>query len=355
VGGTTTTGTIVGGAYNAGNNTTANSGSLIINGVEAWLKVAKIGEVEYLTLKAEFEAVNDGETITLLDNVTYTKAMGVTNGAYVDGLVYTGDKSFTVDFAGYTVTENGEINDYLVYFKNTGSKDNEITFTNGTVAINAQSTTTAWAAITLGSSSATHKTTLNLNGMNVVNGNPNDAANQVIRIRNGSIANINDGTVVTSKGTSYGVVAETGSTVNINDGAKVVQTDSGTTGGNQVYTAVSGNGTINVYDGAEIVSDKYGIHNMTSGNTVINIYGGSITAPVAVHAATNGGNGESAIVNIIGGTLNGALETYTGAADIAITGGSFSVDPTDYLVDGYGFNMVDAWYAVYRLPAGAIA
>lgn len=317
-------------------NTAIGSGNVVIvDGDVIYGAVAKIGEVEYLTLKAAFDAVNDGETITLLDNVTYTKATGVINGAYVDGLVYTGDKSFTVDFAGYTITENGEINDYLVYFKNTGSKDNEITFINGTVTINAQSSNTAWAAITLGSNSAKHKTTLNLKGMNVVNGNPNYAANQVIRVRNGCIVNINDGTVVTSNGTSYGVVAETGSTVNINDGAKVVQTDSKTTEGNLVYTAVSGNGTINVYDGAEIVSDKYGIHNMTSGNTVVNIYGGSITAPVAVRAATNGGNGESAIVNIFGGTLAGALETYTDAADIAITGGSFSVDPTDYVVDGY--------------------
>lgn len=321
-------------------------GATITNGGKTYTKaedgtlvettfVAKIGEQGYASLAEAVAAAQDGETVTLLADVTYTKATGAVNGSYVDGLVYVGDKNFTVDFAGYTITENGDINDYLVYLKNTGEKDNEITFKNGTIAINSESAATAWAAITVGSNSSTHKTTLNLNSMKVINGNPNAAGNQVIRIRNGATANLNDGTLVTSNGTSYGVVAETASVVNINDGAKVVHTNSGTTGGNLVYTAVSGNGTINIYDGAVIESDKYGIHNMTTYNAVINIYGGTITAPVAVHAATNGGAGETATVNITGGTINGVMEKVNSASSIIVSGGVYTQDVNKWCVDGY--------------------
>ena len=305
-------------------------------------QVAKIGDVTYKLLHEAFNAAQDGDEIVVLEDITYTKANGYVNGEYIDGLVYTGDKSFTVDFNGHTITDNGDINDYLVYLKNTGVKENEITFKNGKIAIKAERTNTAWAAITVGANSATYKTTLNLDNMEVVNGNPNEANNQVIRTRNGATVNLNKDTFVTSNGTSYGVVAETGSTVNIKSGAKVFHTNSGTTGGDLVYTAVSGNGTINIYDGATIESDNYAIHNMTSGNTVINIYGGTIKADeVAVHVATNGGVGESAVANISDGIFTGLLETYTNAASIVITGGTFSVDPTAYCADGYEAEQID--------------
>ncbi len=329
------------GAYHAIENSYLVVGYIVVdngNGTYSVVEdqVAKIGDVTYKLLHEAFDAAQDGDEIVVLKNITYTKDNGYVNGDYIDGLVYTGDKSFTVDFDEHTITDNGEINDYLVYLKNQGGKENEITFKNGTIAIKAESTKTAWAAITVGANSATYKTTLNLDNMKVVNGNPNNANNLVIRTRNGATVNLNNETVVTSNGTSYGVVAETGSIVNINNGAKVVHTNSGTTGGNLVYTAVSGNGTINIYDGATIESDNYAIHNMTSGNTVINIYGGTIKAPVAVHVATNGGNGQTAVANISGGTFNGSLETYTGAASIVITGGIFSVNPSDYCAENYG-------------------
>ena len=301
-------------------------------------------KVGYARLADAVAAVAEGETVTMVNDVTYTKETGFVNGTWVDGLVYDGDKNFTVDFAGHTITDNGEINDYLVYLKNTGAKDNEITFKNGKVVVG--STTAAYAAITVGSNSSTHKTTLNLDAMEVVNGNPNAVNNQVLRIRNGATLNLNSGTLVTSNGTSYGVVAEAASVVNINDGAKVVHTNSGTTGGNLVYTAVSGNGTINIYDGAIIESDNYAIHNMTSGNAVINIYGGTITAPVAVHAATNGGAGETATVNITGGTINGEMEEANSASSIIVTGGIFD-RPVDEEFCAVNYAPVDNYDGTY--------
>ena len=314
--------------------------------------VAQIGSTKYATLQEAMDAAVDGDTITVLADITYTKDNGYVNGTWVEGLVYTGDKSFTVDFGGHTITDNGDINDYLIYLKNQGEKDNEITFQNGKIIVKSDRTNTVWAAVTVGAASATHKTTLNLNGMEIVNNNPNNESNLVVRVRNGSVVNLNNGTVVTSDGASYGASAETGSTLNVNSGAKVVQTNSGTTSGNLVYTAIGGNGTINIYDGAVIESDKYGIHNMTSGNAVINIYGGTITAPVTVHASTNGGTGETATVTITGGTFNGTLETTNNDSKIVVSGGSFDA-PVDEKFCAEGFIPKDNGDGTFGVKVGS--
>jgi len=95
---------IVGGAYKPNNETADNSGSLIINGQEAWLKVAQIGDAKYLTLAAAAEAVQANETITLLADVTedVTLPAGITfngNGKSVSGTI-TADGNLT--FMGVT-------------------------------------------------------------------------------------------------------------------------------------------------------------------------------------------------------------------------------------------------------------
>ena len=51
VGGETTTGTVVGGAYNANNQTADNSGSLKIEGKEAWLKTVKVNDQLFMDLE----------------------------------------------------------------------------------------------------------------------------------------------------------------------------------------------------------------------------------------------------------------------------------------------------------------
>ena len=207
--------------------------------------VAQIGDVAYETLQAAFDAVLDGETITLIDDVTVSVATAAYNdGTYVDGVRYTGDKSFTVDFNGKTVTDDGCVNDYLIYINNKGEKASEITFTNGTIV----SANGCWSAVCVNSSAATQNVELNLNGMNITNSN--DAVysgNPVVRARDLATVNVNDGTTITSNGASYGVAANTdGSTVNINEGATIVQQNSGTTGGNSVFAAVGGKGVINI-------------------------------------------------------------------------------------------------------------
>jgi hypothetical protein len=86
--------------------------------------VAKIGDTEYGTLEAAWNAAADGDTITLLQDCAG-------NGLKTTSPV----KTFTVDFAGYTYTVDGTL------VGSTGTetlafqllKDNNITFENGTI------------------------------------------------------------------------------------------------------------------------------------------------------------------------------------------------------------------------------
>lgn len=88
--------------------------------------MAKIGGNEYETLKAAFEAAEDGDTIELLGN---------TSG---DGIVVKSGRNFTVDFGGFTYTMDGSL------VGSTGTetqafqllKDSTITFKNGKITSN---------------------------------------------------------------------------------------------------------------------------------------------------------------------------------------------------------------------------
>lgn len=311
---------------------------------------AKVGQDdEYKTLGEAFAAVEDGQTITILSDVTFTAETSFVNGEYTDGINYTGDKSFTVDFGGYTVTDDGCVNDYVIYLRNLGEQANEVTFVNGTI----KSKNGCWATVCVGSSSALQPTVLNLNQMTLINSNGGEtySGNNVVRARNAETAataynareisattvNVNDGTTITSDGASYGVVTSTaGAVININSGAIIEQTNSGTVGGNNVYAAVGSLGTVNINAGATITSDNFGVHTLTSGNAVVNIAGGTITAEeAALVAATNSGDGQTATINVTDGTITGQLNLVGSGSAIVLTGGAYSVDVTDFCAEGY--------------------
>jgi len=313
--------------------------------------VAQIGDKGYATLQAAVDDAQDGETIILINNITITASTaGYTDGTYTDGVRYTGDKSFTINFNGMTVTDDGCVNDYLIYLNNKGAKANEITFENGTIV----SKNGCWSTVCVNGSAATQASVLNLNGMNITNSNDATySGNPTVRARNKATINVDAFTVITSDGASYGIACSTSdSVINIKSGATVVQKNSGTSGGNSVFAAVGGKGVINIYDGATITSDLYGVHTMTTGTPVVNVYGGAITAPVALKSSTNGGTGELATINVTGGTINGALETYTNNGHIVVTGGTFSeaVDEK-YCAEGYiSIKNTNGTYGVTKAP-----
>ena len=301
--------------------------------VERKADVAKIGEVGYTSLAKAVAAVKDGETITLARDIIFDEnSRQSSGGTWYEGLYYIGNKSFTIDLNGKTISQNGAVNDYLFLFKNDTNTENTINFINGT--INAG--TSAYCALCT-STTSTAKITINLENVNL-NGNNSNGA--VAKIRGGAELNVNAGTVITGADSYVGIEAY-GATVNIYEGAEIYQNGKSSYVGSLV--GVSGNGTVNVY-GGKGTSAQGGFIAMTSGGTV-NVSGGEWTANTdGTYANDNKGvliaqsaSGAKSVVNVTGGTFNGGYNCYgdaAGDAQININGGNFNANPSAYLTVG---------------------
>lgn len=319
-------------------------GSVAKNSINELKSIAKIGDVVYASLQGAVNAVEDGETIALVADETFTEQNRYNNGGYWDGLGYSGDKSFTIDLGGKTISQDGALNDYLMWFKNDGSKDNTITLKNGTL----DAGTTAYCALATSSSNA-QKITINLEDINLIN-NKSDGA--VVKARGGSELNVKAGTIITGKNSYVGIEAVGDNTVvNIYDGAEIYQ--NGTSSNVGAIVGASYNATMNIYGGYG-KSAKCGIIVMSTGAT-INVSGGEWIANGngtvasdnnAVLVSQNNRNESGwackSVLNVTGGTFKGGYNCYgmgpsveADDAQINIKGGNFNADPTQYMVAGY--------------------
>ena len=306
--------------------------------------VAKIGEVGYTSLAKAVAAVNDGGTISLVANEVFTENNYYDNGGWKDGLGYSGDKSFTIDLNGYTISQNGALNDYLIWIKNDGSKANTITLKNGTL----DAGTTAYCAFATASSNK-QKITINFENISLVGNNSNGA---VAKIRGGAELNVKSGTVITGKNNYVGIEAVGNNTVvNIYDDAEIYQNGTGSYVGGIV--GASYNATMNIYGGYG-KSAKCGIIVMSTGAT-INVSGGEwianndgtvVTDNNAVLVSQNNryetGWACKSILNVTGGIFKGGYNCYgmgpgvePDDAQINIKGGNFNANPANYVVAGY--------------------
>ena len=305
--------------------------------------VAKIGDVEYKTLIAAAAAVQDGETITLLSDETFTEKNRTHNsGTWYDGLYYVGDKSFTLDLNGKTISHDGSVNDYLLNFKNVGSKVNTITIKNGTV----DAGTAAFCALCT-SSVQENQLTINLEDVTLYN---NISNGSTTKIRGGVILNANAGTKIIGENSYLGIEC-IGATVNIYEGAEIYM--NGKSSYNGCLAGVGYGGTINVYGGYG-KGVKGGFIAMTSGGT-INVAGGEWIANTdgtvgsdsnyyVLTAQSNkyeSGFAGGSYINVTGGTFRGGMDAWVlnniegEIAKINIKGGNFNVNPTRFLADGY--------------------
>ena len=300
--------------------------------------VAKIGDVEYKSLIAAVAAVQDGDTIILIADEEFTETNRSNNSGWWDGIAYSGDKSFTIDLGGKTVSQDGSLNDYLIWIKNVGSKANTITIKNGTLDAGK----TAYCALCT-ASSHDNELTIDLENVNLIN---NKYDGSTIKVRTGSVVNVKAGTKITGKD-SYLGIENWKATVNIYDGAEIYM--NGTSSYNGCLVGVGGNGTVNVYGGyGKGVSG--GLIAMTSGGT-INVSGGEWIANTDGTYANsnksvlvaqsdkqyNAGAG-NAVINVTGGTFKGGYNCYgnaVGDAQINIKGGNFNSNPATYVVSGY--------------------
>jgi hypothetical protein len=269
-------------------------------GVKVGSYEAQIGTTKYESLRDALDVVPDGGTVTVL------KDIATSGNIFADGFVSGGNRTYTVDLGGYTVSGGT----FIV------ADGNDVTFKNGTIesatyGIQNAATATVDSTATVKSTSASVSavygaagSTTNINGTVegnkygvIVRGGTLNVAGEVTAVNtgidaiDGGIANINDGADVSGK---FAIVAHKDSTVNVN-------------GGNVEGTshAVSGNGkaadgpyTINVTGGTLTATNGAGIYNPNATGTM-NISGGSITGSTTAVAA-----GENSTNSISGGTFN---------------------------------------------------
>ena len=296
-------------------------------------------------LKYAIASAKDGEIIELTNGITFTEANRTHNsGTWYDGIYYIGDKNFTIDLGGFTISHDGSVNDYLLNFKNDGAKANTITLKNGTL----DAGTTAYCALATSSSNA-QKITINLEDINLINNISNGA---VVKARGGSELNVKAGTIITAKDSYVGIEAVGNNTVvNIYDGAEIYQ--NGTSNYVGAIVGASYNATMNIY-GGKGKSAKCGIIVMSTGAT-INVSGGEWMANgdgtiagdnqavlVSQNNRYESGWACKSVLNVTGGTFKGGYNCYgmgpgveADDAQINIKGGNFNANPAQYVVAGY--------------------
>ena len=110
-------------------------GKTIIAKAKEFEPMATVGGVAYETLADALNAVEDGQTVTLVSDITLgsEEMAELSTPGYYAGILYEGDKSFTLDLGGNTISTTADVNNDVLRFANKGSKDNTITVTNGTI------------------------------------------------------------------------------------------------------------------------------------------------------------------------------------------------------------------------------
>ena len=307
-------------------------------------------------------AVEDDQVITLSDDIKFSEnARTLNSGSWYDGLYYIGDKSFTIDLNGKTISQDGSVNDYLLNFKNApatntrsaGSKANTITIKNGTI----DAGTAAYCALCT-SSVQENQLTINLENVTLINKNSNGST---VKVRGGAILNVKEGTKIIGNDSYLGIEC-IASTVNINEGAEIYM--NGTSSYNGCLVGVGGNGTINVKGGYG-KGVKGGFIAMTSGGT-INVSGGEWIANTdgtigdnsnlyVLTAQSNkneSGFAGPSVINVTDGTFRGGMDAWVlnnlpeEQAELIIKGGNFNADPTRYLDEGCSVNKENDIYTV---------
>ena len=295
-----------------------------------WVKpnentVAMIGAKEYPTLAAAINEANTGDTVKLVNNVT-------------EAVTIPADKTITLDLNGKKLT-NADGQDTI------------------TVALGASLTVTGSGTV----DNVTHgKTAIYNNGTVILNGGSytrsaeastsieNANGNSYYNILNHGTMTIGKNVSVTSRGSFSSLIAN--GYYNFSDTNPRSGYVSGT---NQETPSLTINGgtfsgginTIKNDDNATLTVNNGSFSNMTQAaiqnNHVATINGGTFDAK-ANHAIENrhfDGGHNTGSVTVTSGTFTGGLYTTTGAT-WSISGGTFSSDPSVYVVGNGSANIV---------------
>ena len=299
--------------------------------------VAQIGETKYETLEAAFAAVLDGETITLLDDVSLAEKL----------IVALEGKTVTLDLGKKTLTGR------------TNLISGNLTVTNGTIVGGSQQALNVYGSATNAENysvlTIANDVTVTADVYGVSLFGATAGSNGY-----GAVVNI-AGTVTTTGDNKNGAVFVSGNLgKNIADDMNnVINVTGSITSATDAAIALVGNATVNVESGAVITGNtgiaiKRGVLNVEDGATVHatgaenlnpdpNNNGTEMTGAAISMTDTYNNYGAMA-VNITGGTFTSdntvALfkedGTYTNAATYSVSGGTFSsAVPAEFCAEGY--------------------
>ena len=261
----------------------------------AWADdVAKIDGTGYATLQGAVDAATNGQTIVLQDNVTLTASLNVAVG-----------KTVTLDLNSYKITADMNGPHMICNAGNLTITDSSANKTGEIAKIGAE-TNFGYVIENHGTmtldrckiSSTSVKSSAIENGWYTASANT-AGTSCTMTIQNAEVVSVNaDGGLYTVKNDDYGVMV-------INGG---------------VFTnSVAGAGAVLNWND-------------------LTINGGTFTGASAVRTLKSGSSdfetGKSQIKN---GTFNGGIDTLDGyktGITIAVTGGTFSTDVTEYLAEG---------------------
>nr|MBQ5605319.1 hypothetical protein [Bacteroidales bacterium] len=334
--GTTGT-TIKGGTFeNLTETSRVAVGATITNGGKTYTKsesgkmeeiacAAMIGTTPYETLAEAVAAVQEGETITLIDNVVLAERVTIP-----------ADKTLTIDLNGKSISMEESIIATTYAINNLGT----LTFqdTKGNGSINARGIYNGYGD---GAANvATAKITVLSGTINAKGTNGGGAA-----IFNYGVADIQGGTFTSVA--SYAIALQTGSTMTIGENAII-------TGGINSWQS-----TLTI-TGGTISNDKSGKHVVYAGESAVTINGGTFHNNNSGNA-TIMASGSTAAVEITGGTFTlnivDASSSYlidaTSSATYTISGGSFTggiraQGGTKYEITGGTFTNEYGNYNVYE-------
>ena len=257
-------------------------------------KVAKIGNAEYATLQEAVNAANNGQTIVLQSDVVLTASLNVAV-----------NKTVTLDLNSYKITADMNGPHMICNAGNLTITDSSANKTGEIAKIGAE-TNIGYVIENHGTmtldrckiSSTSVKSSAIENGWYTASANT-AGTSCTMMIQNAEVVSVNaDGGLYTVKNDDYGVMV-------INGG---------------VFTnSVAGAGAVLNWND-------------------LTINGGTFTGASAVRTLKSGSSdfetGKSQIKN---GTFNGGIDTLDGyktGITIAVTGGTFSTDVTEYLAEG---------------------
>ena len=294
--------------------------------VSAESPVAQIGDKQYASLEDAVTAASVNDTIKVIDSTSLTKKLTI-------------NKNVTIDGNGKTIT--GNTNDAGVYIEVMGGTFN---LSNATLkdfggAVGTQSGN----AVIKVPSTAAEDTKVNTTNVNVSDFNRSayDISAGTFSITDGTIdcTNSNTANTILTKGIKAGgtssKISGTISDVAIMNSASKYE---------EWNTAA-----IEIYSNADVDITNCTISNVSkgihvdnywydTGDITVDINGGNIAADsdaVMIYSKENAAN--NAAVNISSGSFSGNVRILdkTDKDNITITGGTFTVDPNDYVASGY--------------------